>query len=139
LTFEVEENGDLTEVANAIIKLSKSKPIILFKGDLGAGKTTLIKVIGTMLGIGNQMNSPSFGLVNIYDSEDNKTFYHLDLYRLKDPNESRELALIEMLNSGNVCWIEWPEILTEVWQHYDVAWVKITTDKHRSRSIFVDE
>jgi len=139
LTFEVNENGDLEDVASHILKLGDNTPIILFTGELGAGKTTLIKAIGLLLNIDNQMNSPSFGIVNSYDTIDKKKYYHIDLYRLKSPEEAFDIGLFEVLDSGDVCWIEWPEILEKVWQTYDVVNVDITMNNKGLRRIFVGE
>ncbi len=139
MTFEVNDNGDLTGVASHIFKLGEQTPIILFTGELGAGKTTLIKAIGSLLNIEDQMNSPSFGIINSYNSIDNRKYYHIDLYRLKSPEEAFDIGLFEVLDSGAVCWIEWPDILEKVWQSYDVVNVDISMNNKGLRRIFVSE
>lgn len=139
LEFLVEENGSLDNAAAYISKAAELKPIVLFTGDLGTGKTTLIKKIGERLGLDNQMNSPSFGIINAYNSEDGKTFYHIDLYRLNKPEEAYDIGLMEILDSGDTCWIEWPEILNDIWQSYDVLRVDISLEKKGQRCIFVIE
>ncbi|MBI1306065.1 MAG: tRNA (adenosine(37)-N6)-threonylcarbamoyltransferase complex ATPase subunit type 1 TsaE [Bacteroidetes bacterium] len=136
--FRIPENGELKSVAGYLQKLSQDKPIQLFVGDLGAGKTTLIKNIGGLSGLSTQMNSPSFGLVNEYHNADQK-FYHMDLYRLNSAEEAFDAGLMEILDSGNVCWVEWPEVLGEVWQSYDVVTIRIIADKAGERRIFVEE
>lgn len=138
MEFIVPLNGSLAEVSAYISKRMAETPIVLFYGDLGAGKTTLIKSIGRALGLENQMSSPSFGLINTYENQE-RSFCHMDLYRLNSPNEALDIGLFDFLDSGAVCWIEWPEILNEVWHRYDTLVVKMVTDKLGNRRIFVTE
>lgn len=107
--YILNEEG-IEQVADAILsKLSYSR-IILLEGDLGSGKTTLAKCLIRKLGVTATITSPTFNLVSEYQSETSGTIYHLDLYRLKDTNELYEIGFSELLDSGAVCIIEWPEI-----------------------------
>lgn len=100
--------NDLTKVAATIIDQSKSK-IITFKGDMGAGKTTLIKEIVKILGINDVTSSPTFSLVNQYQSAANLIVYHFDFYRIENELEAMDMGIEEYLDSGTWCLIEWPD------------------------------
>ena len=128
---------DLHEVAETLIPRIKERPIVLFRGELGAGKTTLIKEIGRQLGVENEMSSPSFGLVNHHQVGEKK-IYHMDLYRVEDVSEIFEIGLPEILDSGDICLVEWPEMAEEIWQEYECLSVRINLDKQFSRHIFVE-
>jgi tRNA threonylcarbamoyladenosine biosynthesis protein TsaE len=110
--------------------------IFAFRGDLGAGKTTFIKVLCEQLGVKDAMSSPSFSLVNEYHDEKGNPIYHFDLYRLRSPEEAFDIGMEEYLYSGNYCFVEWPEraegILPEETVH-----VKITTSDDEGRVIEV--
>lgn len=81
----------------------------LVHGDMGSGKTTMIKALCRQLGVKDTPASPSFALVHEYRRESGEPVYHLDLYRLKDEQEVMNLGIGEYLESGNYCFIEWPE------------------------------
>ena len=105
------KNFDLNQVdaiAESLVNLFKHK-IILLKGDLGAGKTTLVKKIVKKLGSNEDISSPTFGIVNELIIGESIAF-HLDLYRIKSQVELLRLGFDEYLYSGNYCFIEWPEI-----------------------------
>ena len=85
------------------------KNIILFHGELGAGKTTFIKALAKQLGVTDMTGSPTFSLVNEYATTDGRTLYHFDLYRLNSEEEAYDMGIDEYFYSGNLCLIEWPE------------------------------
>ena len=86
-----------------------SHKIILLEGDLGAGKTTLVKAIFKVLGAADAVSSPTFGIVNEVHLP-SETAYHLDLYRIEHPDELAQFGFEEYLYSGGFCLIEWPKI-----------------------------
>lgn len=92
--------------------------IMLFIGEMGTGKTTLIKTICKKMGVFETVSSPTFSLVNEYESSIYGTVYHFDLYRLKEEAEADAIGFSEYLHSGYPCIIEWPEkapkILTDL-------------------------
>jgi tRNA threonylcarbamoyladenosine biosynthesis protein TsaE len=136
MEFFASTEGDLARVADYIIEHAEQTPIVLFRGDLGAGKTTLIKCIGEKLGISDEMSSPSFGIVNEYLAGEDEV-YHVDLYRINDISEIYEFGLPEVLDSGKMCFIEWPEMAEEIWQEYDCLTVSISIIEDDKRRIFV--
>lgn len=107
MTFTNYNIKDLDQIAKAIIKNSSYK-IMSFQGDLGAGKTTLIKHLVKHLGSKDNASSPSFSIVNEYHAEANKIF-HFDFYRIDDENEAHDLGFDDYLNQNAWVFIEWPE------------------------------
>lgn len=97
----------LGQVIDGILELGRNCPVWTFTGDLGAGKTTLIKALAKELGIQDAVSSPTFNYVNDYDSR----LYHFDCYRLENVEEALNLGLEEYLDSGRRCWVEWPEVI----------------------------
>lgn len=100
--------ADIQNIAEEIINQSKHK-VILFDGQMGAGKTTLIKALSKELGVVDVANSPTFSIVNEYKTETNQTVFHFDLYRLEEEEEAYDMGIDEYFDSGNWCFIEWPE------------------------------
>lgn len=101
----------LNEIESVAQKVLDTKPneIILFHGDMGAGKTTFIKELCKKLGVTEPTSSPTFSLVNEYETLDNQLVYHFDFYRLKQETEALDMGVDEYLYSGNWCFIEWAE------------------------------
>ena len=83
--------------------------VVLFNGLMGAGKTTIIKALCKHLGVEDVTSSPTFSLVNEYETPDGKCIYHFDLYRINSEIEALDMGIEEYLYSGNWCFIEWPE------------------------------
>jgi tRNA threonylcarbamoyladenosine biosynthesis protein TsaE len=99
---------DINSVAQQILNQNPKK-IILFNGQMGAGKTTLINQIAKNIGVTDATGSPTFSLVNEYKTNDNQTIFHFDFYRLKSENEALDMGVEDYLYSGNWCFIEWSE------------------------------
>ena len=95
--------------AKKITPLLKYK-LVFLEGELGSGKTTLIKQLCKELGFKNQVTSPTFPLLNIYKNNE-KNIYHADLYRLKNIDEINELGFYEIIENNNWFFVEWPELL----------------------------
>ena len=98
----------IQEVAQKILD-SNPKKIILFNGEMGVGKTTLIKQLCKSLGVEDATSSPTFSLVNEYYTSNNQTVYHFDFYRLNKETEALDMGVDDYLYSGNWCFIEWSE------------------------------
>lgn len=106
-TFTARYPQDLEHVAPVILsKLGKYK-IWLFEGEMGAGKTTLIKAICQEMGVSDMVNSPTYGLVHEYQDHSQQSIYHFDFYRLNREEEAREIGVEEYFYSGSYCLIEW--------------------------------
>jgi len=105
ITFSLEE---IDTVAKEVLA-QNIKDIILFHGQMGAGKTTFIKALAKQLGVTDMTGSPTFSLVNEYGTADGKTLYHFDLYRINSEEEAYDMGIDEYFYSGNLCFIEWPE------------------------------
>ena len=100
--------NQLEIVAKQILE-QKPNNVILFHGEMGVGKTTLIKALAKELGVSETTSSPTFSLVNEYQTIDNQIVYHIDFYRLKTEMEALDMGADEYLYSGNWCFIEWAE------------------------------
>ena len=100
---------DINKVAQEIIKYANDETIWLFEGEMGAGKTTLIKAICQQLGIVDETSSPTFALVNVYENEKGNEFYHFDFYRIEEEVEAIDIGADEYFYSGRLCFIEWSE------------------------------
>lgn len=100
-------------LAGRILELLPRYTILLLKGDLGSGKTTLSKEILNQAGYRQAVSSPTFNLVNVYQTEAGRIFYHFDLYRIRHAAELAEIGFTEYLDSGNPCLIEWPELVEQ--------------------------
>jgi tRNA threonylcarbamoyladenosine biosynthesis protein TsaE len=93
-----------------ILQAYPAARVFAFHGELGAGKTTLIKAFCTALGVGDHTSSPSFSIVNEYRTASGEPVYHFDLYRLRSPRELLDIGFEEYVDSGHYCFIEWPEM-----------------------------
>jgi len=113
LNFEINRFDDYNEVIENILDENSSK-IILFNGDLGSGKTTLIQLICKKLKIKEKVLSPTFNLINEYKINKNLKVYHFDLYRIKSVQELIEIDFIDYIYSGNYCFVEWPKICEDL-------------------------
>lgn len=109
MTFNHVTEEQLLSVAEKLVKAYGHQNHWVFFGQMGAGKTTLIKAICKQLGVITPVGSPSFSLVNEYETESGETLYHFDFYRIEEEEEAYEYGYEEYFYSGNRCFIEWPE------------------------------
>lgn len=105
---------ELESVAGKIIDYAGEIKVWLLQGQLGAGKTTLVKAIGSILKVDDPMSSPTYSIVNEYETQDGDLIYHIDCYRLRHVEEAMDIGLEEYLNSNNYCFVEWPEKITSL-------------------------
>ncbi len=108
---------DLPKVSKQIIELAKNNKIWTFNGEMGAGKTTLIKSICATLGVIDEVSSPTFSMVNEYKTKKGETVFHFDFYRIKSLSEAYDLGIEDYFDSGNICLIEWPSMIEEILQN----------------------
>ena len=111
MEISVNSIEDLDSVAKVIVRfVDDGYDIVLLSGDLGSGKTALTKVLCGQLGVKELISSPTFSLVNEYQSPVVGTIYHMDLYRLEKTEDLAQIGFEEYLDSGFLCLIEWPGI-----------------------------
>ncbi|MCR8559258.1 tRNA (adenosine(37)-N6)-threonylcarbamoyltransferase complex ATPase subunit type 1 TsaE [Mucilaginibacter sp. BJC16-A38] len=125
----------LPSLASEIISFAKANRIFLFYGDMGAGKTTLIKSLCECLGTTEPVTSPTFSIVNEYIGTKNR-IYHFDFYRLKNQTEALDMGYEEYFYSDAYCFIEWPEKIPDLLPDHYIE-VKITTLPDNSRQIII--
>lgn len=109
--WTVNKEEELEPVALQILKENQLKRVFTFSGDLGAGKTTLIKYLCRALGVKEQVTSPTFSLVNEYRAANGLKVFHFDFYRIKNAQEAYDIGYEEYFYSGDYCFIEWPEMI----------------------------
>ena len=109
--FEIRKLEQWQDVAAEILPQLKQN-MLLLKGNLGAGKTTFTQILMKNLGSEDEVNSPTYSIVNEYDSPKGKVF-HFDLYRLKNIEEVYDIGIEEYLDNSFLCIIEWPEVYEE--------------------------
>ncbi len=111
-TINIANTNELSKVVNRVKQHYTPKyQVILLKGDLGTGKTTFTKKLLESLGVKEDVSSPTYTLVNEYKTPENSSIFHFDLYRLNKPEEALDMGWYDYLDSGNLCLVEWPEIL----------------------------
>src|ERR1051326_4167203 len=110
----VKDISEIPAAAKQLIKSFGYQRVIAFYGEMGAGKTTLIKAICEELRVQGNVSSPTFSIVNEYRSSDGKKVFHFDFYRLNSLGEAYDLGYEEYFYSGAWCFIEWPEKIAEL-------------------------
>ena len=130
---------DLELIGKKIIKYSNKKSnIFTFEGEMGVGKTALIKIILKHLKVKDLVKSPTFSIVNEYLTSDNKIIYHFDFFRIKDKIEVINIGFEDYLDSSNFCFIEWPKIaLDYIQDKFFYIDFEINDDSTRNLSISI--
>ncbi|NHN25892.1 tRNA (adenosine(37)-N6)-threonylcarbamoyltransferase complex ATPase subunit type 1 TsaE [Flavobacterium jejuense] len=106
INFTLDE---IHTIVKQILATPSLKKVITFHAQMGVGKTTLIKELVKQLGVDTNSSSPTFSLVNEYETNKGEIVYHFDLYRLNSEEEAYDMGIDEYFYSGNWCFIEWPE------------------------------
>lgn len=132
MKYKVVSTDDLGAVTQAIIDRIYDFKIVCFNGDLGAGKTTLIKELGKVIGITDNISSPTYAIVNEYRDPLSATIYHFDFYRLKDEEEALDIGIEEYLYGGNICLIEWANMFPGLIpaKHLEIS-IKLVDEEYR--------
>ncbi|RXP57084.1 tRNA (adenosine(37)-N6)-threonylcarbamoyltransferase complex ATPase subunit type 1 TsaE [Lutibacter sp. HS1-25] len=123
----------LSEVAKEVISHAENK-VMLFYGEMGVGKTTLIKEIAKQLGVLDNVSSPTFSLVNEYYSEENEKVYHFDFYRINKEEEAMDMGVEEYFYSNCWCLVEWPNKVENLLPLKAVT-INITANNNQLRTI----
>ncbi|MDO4994344.1 MAG: tRNA (adenosine(37)-N6)-threonylcarbamoyltransferase complex ATPase subunit type 1 TsaE [Bacteroidales bacterium] len=111
MQIRINHIGDLAEAARQFVAAMGKSKVFAFYGRMGAGKTTFIKAICEAMGVEDVINSPTFAIVNEYQDGEGRPVYHFDFYRLKKAAEAYDIGFEDYVYSGNVCFMEWPEII----------------------------
>lgn len=109
--FHVHGVEGLAEVSDCLVSLRNVADVVAFYGPMGAGKTTLIKDLCHRMGVTDEVNSPTFAIVNEYVTVEGESVYHFDFYRIKKLEEAYDIGYENYFYSGNLCLIEWPELI----------------------------
>ena len=129
---------DLELIGKKIIKYSNKKSnIFTFEGEIGVGKTALIKIILKHLKVKDLVKSPTFSIVNEYLTSDNKIIYHFDFFRIKDKIEVINIGFEDYLDSSNFCFIEWPNSIKNLLPN-DINKIKMEYISETKRKIIID-
>ena len=131
LNFSLETIHSAAE--DFLNKLGKHK-VVLFDGDMGAGKTTFIAEVCRLLGADDDFGSPTFSLINEYMASDGYPIYHFDFYRIESPQEALDIGVEDYFESGNLCLVEWPDKLGNLLPD-DVLRVHISVNEDNSRTL----
>lgn len=119
ITFEINSVEELSKVSDLLISWRDKYNIIAFYGNMGAGKTTLIKNLCSKLGVQDEVNSPTFALVNEYQTDTLDSIFHFDFYRIKSLEEVFDIGYEDYFYSGSLCLLEWPELIDPLMpEHY---------------------
>ena len=132
IQLKIDSLSELDNVAEQIISSLDGRNVVLFRGGMGAGKTTLISRIVAQLGAEDTVTSPTFALVNEYEGADKMLIYHFDFYRIDKVEEVFDLGYEEYFYSGDLCLVEWPEKI-EALIPDDVMTVKIEVEDDGQR------
>ena len=112
----MEVKFELNQLKKASLELKKNinHNVVLICGEMGAGKTTLIKELLSLMSVVDNVSSPTFSIINEYSTDKNEIIYHMDLYRIEDISELDNIGFFEYLESGKTCLIEWGEMIEEM-------------------------
>lgn len=128
-SWECYSTDQLSGIAQEMLEVAGIQKLWAFYGEMGAGKTTLIKELCACLGAEDLATSPTFSIVNEYRTPES-TVYHFDFYRLKDESEAFDMGYEEYFYSGNYCFVEWPEKVSNLLPDTAVK-IKFAVENHK--------
>lgn len=134
--LHIETIHELPDVAAAVLEELNGRSVVLFRGEMGAGKTTLIRAIMAELGSEDTISSPTFAIVNHYSTGAGDAVYHFDFYRIERPEEAFDFGYEEYFYSGALCLVEWPEKIEGLLPE-EVMEVTIVADSEQERTITI--
>ena len=137
MEINVDSIDDLPRAAQLFLEQFDHRKVYLFSAEMGAGKTTFISAVLHAMGIEEVDGSPTYSLVNSYESPMYGKIYHFDLYRIEDEIEALDIGIEEMLYSGGMCFIEWPEKINNLLPD-NVIWSYIRRNEDNTRTITVE-
>lgn len=135
MEININNLESIREAARTFIGQIADHKVFAFYGNMGAGKTTFVKAICEELGVEDVITSPTFAIINEYHSETRQlTIYHFDFYRIKKLEEVYDMGYEDYFYSGNLCFIEWPELIEDLLPD-DAVRVKIRENKDGTRTV----
>lgn len=139
MTLHFKQLDELDAVAHRMLGEGQQQSVWLFVGEMGAGKTTLIKALCRALGVVSMVQSPTFSIVNEYTTHEGHPVYHFDCYRLRNEAEALDIGLEEYFDSGHHCFVEWPERITALWPatYYQVNIAASDTGERRVETTII--
>lgn len=138
MRIEIKDLIHINEAARTFIENMGQSTIFAFYGHMGAGKTTFIKAVCQELGVEDVINSPTFAIVNEYATRAGQTIYHFDCYRINKIGEALDMGCPDYFDSGNICFIEWPENIAALLPD-DTVEVYITVSDKDRRYIEIEQ
>ena len=138
MIYKIDNLEDLPRIAQLFLEDFGYTKIFAFDGEMGVGKTTFISALLTAMGIKELEGSPTYSIVNVYESAMFGKINHFDMYRIKNDAEAFDAGIEEMLYSGGVCLIEWPEKVINLLPN-NTIWVYIRKLDNHSRTITVEQ
>ena len=134
IELKIKNLDEIEQTAKDFILQMGKNRIFAFYGEMGVGKTSFIKQLCQSLGVNQEVTSPTFSLVNEYETEEGEIIYHFDFYRIENPEEALDFGLYEYLDSGNICFLEWPEMIENLLPEETIK-IQISLNKDQSRTI----
>lgn len=135
-SFEVNHLQDLDVVSAFLLQWKEKYKVMAFYGPMGAGKTTLIKNLCRRMGVTDEVNSPTFSIVNEYLTRDEESVFHFDFYRINKLEEAYDIGYENYFYGGSCCLIEWPEKISQLLPDLHVK-VEITPSPSSEQRIVV--
>jgi tRNA threonylcarbamoyladenosine biosynthesis protein TsaE len=136
MIIQIRDKRQLPHAARELLKYAGDKKIFAFYGTMGAGKTTIIKSVCTLLGAVDIVSSPTFTLVNEYRTSAGSSLYHIDFYRIRKQEEVFDFGIEEYLTGENYCFMEWPELIEEILPP-GILKIRISVGENEERTLSV--
>ena len=131
---------DIEKIAKRLLEQSGTHKIWLFYGEMGSGKTTLIKALCHAMRVQDPTASPTFSIINEYLAQGSQKIFHFDFYRIKNEEEAYNIGTEDYFYSGNYCFIEWPEKIPSLIpsSHVDIN-IQVEDTRHRTIAISIHD
>ncbi|MGB0915516.1 MAG: tRNA (adenosine(37)-N6)-threonylcarbamoyltransferase complex ATPase subunit type 1 TsaE [Crocinitomicaceae bacterium] len=137
MEITIDSIEDLPRAAKEFIDAVGHRKVFAFSAEMGSGKTTFISAVLQAMGVEHVEGSPTYSLVNVYDSQMFGRLNHFDLYRIEDEEEALDIGIEEMLYSDDICFIEWPEKIENLLPD-NVIWSYIRVNEDSSRTLTME-
>lgn len=134
MTIKIKDIDSISAAAQEFIAQMGENKIFAFYGGMGAGKTTFVKALCEAMGVTDTVNSPTFAIVNEYDTPTGRPIYHFDFYRIKRLTEVYDMGYEDYFYGRGLCFIEWPELIEDLLPEETVK-VTITEQPDGSRVV----